>query len=180
MNQPITDTYKQKLKDQIKIVQDMDLGVELMYQVASWMKSNGLNYATWWDPKNMNQDFLLQHSEPNEYFVAIIDNKPVASVILQETERNQSWKSVDGNYPKALYIHWLCVNRNYSGIGLSKKMIEFAEIQGKKRGFEKLRLDTDADEPKLCNLYKSLGFKEMGIENEDGKNTIFFEKLIPH
>ncbi|MFC1711621.1 hypothetical protein ACFLZ1_03490 [Patescibacteria group bacterium] len=63
------------------------------------MKKSGLNPSRWWKPENMNSGFLLKHTEPNEYYVALVDKKPVASMILQETERTQSWKSVDGEKP---------------------------------------------------------------------------------
>lgn len=128
----------------------------------------------------MNRKFLLQYSKPNEYYIAMTNNQPIASVILRETERNQSWQSVDGSTPqKALYIHWLCVDRNFAGLGLSKEMIEFAQKQAKEKGYKLLRLDTDADEPKLCHLYQHLGFQDKGIEKEEEHNVIYFEKTIP-
>ena len=166
--------------NQIEIVQDMDQGIAVMHRVGTWMKNQGLNYSQWWNPKNMNRRFLLQYSEPNEYYVAMTDNQPIASVILQQTERNQSWQSVDGHHPqKALYVHWLCVDRHYAGLGLSKKMIEFAQKLAKAKGYKLLRLDTDADEPKLCHLYRQLGFQVKGIEKEEERNVIYFEKIIP-
>ena len=98
---------------------------------------------------------------------------------MQETERNQSWKSIDGDHPKsALYIHWLCVHRNFASQGLSDKMIEFAEQEANKRGFKLLRLDTLADEPKLCQLYERLGFQLVGTEKEEEHHTAFFEKNL--
>lgn len=163
----------------LHIVQDINLAMQVMYKVGTWMKNSGLGYSQWWDPKNMNRQFMLKHSETDEYFVALVDNKPAASVILQENERNQSWKYVDGNnQQKALYVHWLCVDRDFAGLGLSGRMINFAAKEAKKRGFKLLRLDTDADEPKLCKLYKNLGFSVRGIEKEDERRAIFFEMKI--
>ena len=163
--------------DKIKIIQDSSLGIEVIHSVSLWMKRSGLN-TEYWEPNYMNSQYLFKYSEPDEYYVALLDDTPVASVILQETERNQSWKSVDENNPKkALYIHWLCVKRKFTGQGLSKKMIEFAEKEARKRGFKRLRLDTYVDEPKLCSLYKSLGFKVVGTDKDDS-NIIFFEKRI--
>ena len=165
--------------NQVRIIQDTDRAIEVMYNAGTWMENSGLNPSQWWKPENMNREFLLQHTEANEYYAALLDNQPAASVILQETERNQSWKSVDGDNPKhALYVHWLCVHRSFAGRGLSKKMIEFAEEVARKRRFKLLRLDTDADEIKLCKLYERLGFKLTGTKNEDGHNTAFFEKKI--
>ena len=127
-----------------RIIQDTDRAIEVMHNVGTWMESSGLSPSQWWKPENMNRQFLLKHTESDEYYVAIIDNQPAASLVLQETERNQSWKSVDGDNPKqALYVHWLCVHRDFAGQGLSEKMIEFAEKEAKKRGFTLLRVGAD-------------------------------------
>jgi ribosomal protein S18 acetylase RimI-like enzyme len=117
-----------------RILQDTDRAITVMYNAASWMEKSGIPLSQWWEPQNMNPAFLLQHSEPNEFYVAVVAGKPAASVILQETERNQSWKPIDGDAPQhALYIHWLCVARDFSGQGYSKLMVDFAAGEAKKR-----------------------------------------------
>lgn len=163
----------------MKIVQDLDSAVMVMHGVALWMRKKGLNVSEYWQPKNMNRDYLLKHAEPEEFYVAFEGGEPTASVILQDNERNQSWKSIDGDKPKkAFYIHWLCVARRFAGRGYSKIMIEFAATEARKRGFRLLRLDTDDGETKLCSIYESLGFKLMGTEQEENHRTAFFEKRI--
>lgn len=150
-----------------------------MRDVAEWMKSSGKPMSQWWEPKNMNPAFLLQHTELNEFYVALVEGKPAASVVLQDSERNQSWKHIDGNKTqKALYIHWLCVARAFSGQGFSKVMIDFATNEAKKRGFKLLRLDTNAEEERLCKLYEGLGFQLMGTEQEENHKTAFYQKVL--
>jgi hypothetical protein len=90
----------------ILFVQDVDQSIQVMHNVGSWMEISGLQPSKWWNPANMNRKFLLQHADPNEFFVALVDGQPAASMVLQESERNQSWRTVDGEYSKtALYIH---------------------------------------------------------------------------
>jgi GNAT superfamily N-acetyltransferase len=159
-----------------RILQDMDKAIEVMFNVGNWMENSGLETGEWWKPENMNREFLLKHTEPNEYFVITIDDKPAASMVLQETERNQSWKPIDGETPqKALYIHWVCVNRDFAGKGLSKKLIDFAKNEAQKRGFSRLRLDTIAEEKKLCAVYEKIGFVLMGSEKEGEHLTAFYQ-----
>lgn len=163
----------------MEIVQDTDKAISVMYEVSSWMKGSGMKVNQWWQPENMNRDFMLQHTEPNEYYVAIEDGKPAASVILQDSERNQDWSYIDkGNPQKALYIHWLCVARDFAGQGLSKVMVDFASEEAKRRNLPRLRLDTDADEEKLCKLYERLGFHLMGTEQEEAHRTAFYQKEV--
>lgn len=163
--------------NRLQIIQDVDTAIKIMHSVGMWMEKSGLNPSKWWKPENMNHEFMLQHTEPEEFFVALVDGKPAAAMVLQETERNQSWKSVDGDTPKkALYVHWLCVHRDFAGQSLPIKMIDYANNQAKKRGFNRLRLDTNADEKKLCKIYEDLGFTLKGIEEENESKTAFFEK----
>lgn len=163
----------------VKIVQDVNKSIKVMYNAGCWMEQSGLSPSEWWKPENMNSSFLLKHIELNEFYVVMVNNKPAASMVLQETERNQSWKSVDKDKPKkALYLHWLCVHRDFAGQGFSKLMVDFAKKEAKKRGFSLLRLDTDAQEEKLCRLYESLGFQKMGKEKEDDCTTVFYQMII--
>ena len=167
------------MSNNVKIIQDINLAIVVMHSVGAWMLESGLQPNQWWQPQNMNRGFLLKHTEPDEYFVALIDNKPAASMVLQETERNQSWKPIDGDKPKqALYVHWLCVAREFAGQGLPKTLIDFALKEAKRRGFSRLRLDTSANEKKLCRLYENLGFKLMGIEEEGSHATAFYQKEL--
>jgi len=100
-------------------------------------------------------------------------------MVIQTTERNQSWKSVDGNKPKkALYIHWLCVHRDFAGENLPKNMIDFAAKQARRQNIKFLRVDTNAKEVKLREIYEKLGFSLMSIEQEDYRNTAFYQKIV--
>jgi len=163
----------------MEIIQDADKAISVMHDVGVWLEKSGMNPSLWWQPQNMNRSFLLQHVEPNEFYVAIANRIPAASVVLQDSERNQSWKSVDGDKPqKALYIHWLCVARDFAGQELSKAMVDFAGAEAAKRKLKLLRLDTDADKEKLCSLYERLDFRLMGIEEEGEHRTAFYQKNI--
>jgi ribosomal protein S18 acetylase RimI-like enzyme len=163
----------------IEIAQETNKAISVMHNVSMWMEKSRMHLSEWWQPQNMNRNFLLQHTEPDEFYVALVNGKPAASVILQDSERNQSWRSVDGDTPqKALYVHWLCVARDFAGKGYSKEMINFAAGEAKKRGFRLLRLDTDADGEKLCKLYEGLGFKLMGVKQGENHKTAFYQKNL--
>lgn len=165
--------------DSLKIVQDVDQALHVMYGAALWLQKSGKNPSRWWQPQNMNRKFMLQHAQPDEFYAALIDGKSAAAVILQDNERNQSWKSVDKDRPKAaLYVHWLCVDRQFAGKNLPRVMIDFASQQALKRNFKLLRLDTDFDEMKLRKIYEDLGFKLVAVEEEGNNNVAFYEKKV--
>ena len=160
-----------------KIVQDMDQAISVLHNVAQWLEESGKKPSKWWQPQNMNREFFLQHAEPSEFYAVLVDGKPAAAAILQDTQRNQSWESIDKNKQvSALYIHWLCVHRQYAGRGLPKLIVDFAEQQAVSRGIHLLRVDTNAQETKLRKIYENLGFKLVTIEQEDYRQTAFYQK----
>ena len=164
-------------KVRFKIVQNVDFAISVMREAGAWLEKSGKTPSKWWQPKNMNRNFLLQHAEPSEFYVLLVDGKSAAAMILQDSQRNQSWKSIDKTKSaKALYIHWLCVSRKYAGKGLPKILVEFAEKQAKAKGIHLLRVDTNAKETKLRKIYESLGFALADVEQEARRQTAFYQK----
>jgi len=107
--------------------QDMNKAISVMYKAGKWLQDTGKNPSKWWQPENLNKDFLLNYAKPEEFFVAIINNKPAAVAILQLDQKAQDWFNVDkGKLIKALYIHWLCVDHIFAGKGMPKLFIDFA------------------------------------------------------
>ena len=160
-----------------KIVQNVDQAISVMHGVGRWLEESGQNPSKWWQPQNMNREFLLQHAEPSEFYTVLVDANPAVAAIIQDNQRNQSWQSVDKNKSViALYIHWLCVNRQYAGRGLPKIIIDFAEQQAISKGMHLLRVDTNAQEMNLRKIYENLGFKLMAIKQEDYRQTAFYQK----
>lgn len=165
--------------DNVKIIQNADMAITIMHNVGKWLVESGLNPEEYWLPENMNKDYLLKHVEPEEFYVVLVDDIPAASVVLQEDQRNQSWESVDKDKPKeALYFHWLAVNREFAGKGLPKIVLDFSKKEAKKRGYELIRLDTIASQPKLRKVYDDLGFIAVCIGEGEFSDTVFYQMKI--
>jgi GNAT superfamily N-acetyltransferase len=157
----------------------MQSAIQVMRSAAKWLVDTGKKPSKWWQLKNLNSDFLLQYAKPEEFYVALLNEKPVTAAVLQINQNSQDWSSIDKNKPKpALYIHWLCVDNQFSGKGLSKAMIDFAEKKAKRNNLKILRVDTNAEEMKLRAVYERLGFSLVGVEKEDYRDTAFYEKKI--
>lgn len=167
------------INSSIQIKKDIDQNLVVMKNVATWLEQSGREPSIYWQSKNMNKDFMLKQAEPNEFYSLVIDGTPAAAMILQDNERNQSWKPIDKAKPqKALYIHWLCVDRPFAGKGFPKVLIDFSAEEAKMRNIHLLRLDTDAENKNLRKIYDDLGFKLMGIEQEDTGSTAFYQKEV--
>lgn len=176
------NTYMKLLnnnEDSIQFVQNMDLAISVMQEAGAWLLEVGKQPSKWWQLQNLNKEFLSQYAKPDEFYVAMIDGEPAAAVILQSEQNSQDWPEVEQRFDRpSLYIHWLCVARPFHGLGLPKKIINFAEHQAKKKRLSALRLDTEAEEKKLCDLYKGSGFKLVTELDEEYQKTALFQKNL--
>ena len=173
---PPLSAIKEKLHSHSdEFAQDFGRAVEVLREVAEWLEANGKNPSEWWRPENMNREFMLGRAEPEEFYVALVRGKPAGAMILQDNERNQSWEDVDkGEKKLALYVHWLAVSRQFAGIGLPGIMLDFAQKEAQKRGFQFLRLDTSAEKKKLRKVYDDLKFSLMGVH----EGVAYYQKPI--
>ena len=161
------------------IVQDTDIALSVLKNAAEWLQQIGKGHGEWWNPDNMNRSFFEKYTKPNEFYVLMKDNKPAAAVILQKEQNLQDWSTVDkGIHKDALYIHYVAVHRDFAGQNLVGYLIDYATRMARNEGIDTLRLDTNADEPKLCNLYESFGFKLIAILKEPEARTAIYEKAV--
>lgn len=166
-------------KKSIKIIQNVDQAISVMRDAGKWLLESGKKPSKWWQLQNLNRKFLFRYVKREEFFVGLVNNKPAVAAILQIDQKAQDWKSIDKNAPQlALYIHWLCVHRQFAGMGLPKAMINFATRLAKERNIELLRVDTNAKEMKLRKIYENLGFRLVGREQEDYRKTAFYQEKI--
>ena len=163
----------------IEFVQDMDRSISVMYNAGTWLETSGKNPSKWWKPENLNQDFLLQYVKSNEFYVLLVNGEQAASAILQFDQNSQDWKCVDKNRSiPALYIHWLCVERQYASTGMPKLLVDFAEQKAIENNIDFLRADTNAQIMKLRKVYENIGFSLVSIEQEDYRQTAFYQKSV--
>lgn len=163
----------------VTIVHDMDRAVSLMKHAGRWLISSGKPISKWWHPDNLNKEFLLQYVSPDEWYVALVDGVPAGAAAFQFSQKSQDWAVVDGDNPKpALYVHWLCVSRAFAGRGMPRALIDFAAQKAKDQGVSLLRVDTNAEEEKLCRIYESLGFVKEAVTDEGYRKSALYQKQL--
>jgi ribosomal protein S18 acetylase RimI-like enzyme len=161
------------------LTNDVDSAIELMREAGQWLIDSGRTPSKWWDPKNLNREFLLQYAQPEEFRTLVIDGVPAAAVILQPDQNAQDWAGIDGDDSvEAFYVHWLCVSRDFAGQNIPKIVIDLAAEEAKARGIDLLRADTNAEEQKLRGVYESIGFELVAVEQEDYRATAFYQKDV--
>lgn len=152
---------------------EVETVINIMKEVTIWGRSVGLDV---WKDEYLTREKLIEGINEDNFFLGQVLDDNACCMILQWKD-TLFWPQAEEN--EAGYIHKLCVRNKYSGIGLSKKMVEFAIEECKKRNIGYLRLDTWWNKEKLCNLYKNLGFKLVGkmLLADRGEFALFEMKI---
>lgn len=152
---------------------DVDTAINIMKEVAVWGRSIGLNV---WKDEHLTRERLMANVLKDDFYVGKISGNNACCMILQWCD-TFFWPS--SKETEAGYVHKLCVRREYAGMGLPGKMIEYATEECKRRNIKYLRLDTGWTNEKLCSLYKSLGFEivDKFLFNDGGAMALFEMKI---
>ena len=59
-------------------------------------------------------------------------------------------------------VHRLMVEPHYQGQGVARQLMQFAESQASRAGFECMRLDAFALNPPALRLYQNMGYRDAG------------------
>lgn len=69
--------HKKKIQESsVKIAQDIDKAIYVMRDASKRMQQDSIKISKWWDLKNLNKDFLSHYAKSEEFYVALVNNKP--------------------------------------------------------------------------------------------------------
>jgi ribosomal protein S18 acetylase RimI-like enzyme len=77
-----------------------------------------------------------------------------------------------------LWLDNVAVDPRWQGKGLGRALLDFAETEGRRRGFAEVRLLTHQKMLSNIALYARLGYVETGRRVEDGFARVFMAKRI--
>ena len=120
-----------------------------------------------------------------ELYVALLDDNIVASAIINSTqvdvyEEGQWQYDVPGD--KILVLHTLTVDPRVGGKGVGREFVAFYEKLAVEKEKPYLRLDTNAKNVRARRMYKTLGYREIGIADTTfngiaGVKLVLLEKI---
>lgn len=123
----------------------------------------------------------------NSLYVCEKDHKICASMIINQSQPEE-YKNIDWKHKfsenEIMVIHLLCVSPSCYGMGLGRKMIEFAVQEGKKCNCKAIRLDTGNQNIPAKSLYEKNGFTVAGMNHMsiggliEHSGHLFYEKMI--
>jgi GNAT superfamily N-acetyltransferase len=142
-----TITVRQARAGEAAIIQRM------LEEAAAWVDALGV---VMWDEGELAPESVDSEVAAGLYFIADVDGEAAGAVRFQLADQ-LFWPDLTGDH--SAFIHRLVVRRRYKGHGVSTALMRWAASHARELGKRWLRLDCDADRPKLRTLYESFGFR---------------------
>lgn len=161
--------------EKIEIVYNkFEEAIAVMKEVAKWGRQQG--YRVWPD-EWLTPDELITEEAKAEYFcVGKVDGNTACALILQRSD-SVYWK--DSSKVQAVYIHKLCVKREYAHRNMTRMVVEAIKEECRKNGIKYIRLDTGLDEKVVRKIYLNVGFKIVDIiDYDNGRSMDLYEMEV--
>lgn len=150
--------------------EDLDAALAIDKSAYEWRASIGFPGGV--APRPLTELFAASIAR-HEMYLARRDGVPAGKLSLQW--QDALWQDAPG---KAGYVHGLATHRAFAGLGVGLALLGWAERQVIAAGGEYLRLDCDAQNPKLRTYYERAGFTHRGDVTLPHRVASRYEKRI--
>ncbi|MCL6625784.1 MAG: GNAT family N-acetyltransferase [Alicyclobacillus shizuokensis] len=141
----------------------------ILKEAAAWLQTSGKEM---WSAEQVSVDNLLRDYSLDQLFLGHVNDRPAATIILQETDE-LFWPDVPQG--ESVFIHKFSIRRVFAKTGLSQRMLYWAKQEAKRRQKKYVRLDCAADRRKLCQFYEDQGFRKVDERLVHTYPTAFYE-----
>lgn len=139
--------------------------IETLYNDLNDALENGINYPGWKKGVYPVRENAIKGIEENNLYIAKYAGKIVGTVILNNEAAsvydNAKW-NIDVEYNKVLVIHTFVVHPEFSGLGIGKKLMDFAKELAIKLDMKSIRLDVYENNEPAIKLYERCGYDYIG------------------
>lgn len=133
--------------------QDVGIVASILTEAARWQEQAG---DPVWLEGELTAEKIKAEVTAGLFFLAEFEGEPVGTVKFQR-EDPLFWP--DAATPDAAYVHRLAVRRSHAGKGISVALLQWAAERTHQLGRRFLRLDCDANRPRLRAVYENFGFR---------------------
>ena len=152
------------------IYNQIDEAISVMKEVAQWGREQG--FRVWLDEWLTPEEMITEEAKPENFCIGKIDGKIACAFILQNSDM-EYWKDSSD----AVYLHKLCVKREYAHRNMTKSVVEAIKEECLKNSIKYIRLDTGLDEKVVRKIYLNAGFKIVDIIDYDNGRSIALYEL---
>jgi Acetyltransferases len=163
---------------QVSRIDESSLRVVLAL-IAGATELMNLNGIHQWDEIYPDRAILEADLRSGTSFGIFEDGVLAGYVVLNEQEPPEysdiDWCRRSG---RRLVIHRLCVHPDHRGKGYGKRLVSFAEEQGRHNGYASIRLDAFSENGTALALYESAGFLRRGTVRFRKGDFFCYEKEL--
>jgi GNAT superfamily N-acetyltransferase len=124
----------------------------VLREAAAWLDARG---ETLWRADELVDERIASEVTAGMFWIARVKGE-AAGVMRFQLVDPQMWPDVITR--DAAYVHRLAVRRRFAGGGVSRALLDFACTRARELGRSRLRLDCEADRPRLREVYEHYGF----------------------
>ncbi|MBD7913426.1 MULTISPECIES: GNAT family N-acetyltransferase [Clostridium] len=156
--------------------EDIKRIISIIKSATSDMESENIMQ---WDDLYPNEEVITNDIIEENLFVYEEDGIIKGIITLNEFQ-DIEYKEINWQYTKgkSLVIHRVCIDPRYKGNGIATSFLKYAELLGKEKGYESIRLDTFTLNKYSCRLYAKNGYEKRGIITFRKGEFFCFEKVI--
>ena len=159
-------------------LKDIPKIMHLIDEVVPAMNAGG-NFQ--WDDIYPNAEVFKKDINLNQLWVADVDGD-IAGVAAITTDQEPEYAKVGWDIKEpAIVTHRLAVGLSYRKQGIAKALLLQAENEARRRGIDKLRIDTNSANSATQALFPQLGYQysgEVGLSFRPGLNFLCYEKIL--
>lgn len=153
------------MKIQIRSLQKKDINMLKNF----FLLNNISDIRRFFDPFPLDDktaELIIQKTIKDKFLICIFEEEIIAMSMLRGWDEGYIFPSIG-----------IIVDHRYQGHGIGRRITEYSLEMAKKLNCKKVRLSVYDDNIIAINLYKSMGFKEIGKEIVK-KNGITRNKII--
>lgn len=133
--------------------QDAEAVASILTEAARWQEQAG---APVWLEGELTAEKIGAEVAAGLFFLAELEGEPAGTVKFQ-LEDALFWPDLPT--ADAAYVHRLAVRRRHAGKGVSAALLRWAAERTRRQDRRFLRLDCDANRPRLRAVYENFGFR---------------------
>lgn len=151
---------------------DIDIILTLWREAADWIASKGIDQ---WRADSLHEETVKNQLAHSEVYILKVEDQVLGSLAIQWSDPF-IWGDLDND--ESGYVHRLVVRRAYRGHGIGRHLLDWAAQYIKQHGKRYIRLDCMADNPRLNEYYKGLGFVYIGRFDGNGWSANLYERPV--
>lgn len=143
----MTVPVRQAVAEDVAAIEDM------LLEASRWVDALGV---VMWEEGELDSRRIAGEVAAGQFVIAEADGQPAGAVRFQ-LEDTQFWPDLLN--ADSAFVHRLVVRRLFKGQGVSTALLDWAASRARTLGKRFLRLDCDADRPKVRAVYERYGFQ---------------------